>query len=237
MQRALRLIRRDPEITRCYWDKWDSTWYGELGATKAILNAGYNIDCLIHRYFNFNSHFVISFSQPRRTSPCVLHWWMVVSNLLQDFPSDWRAICICKTLPLYRILLPSHWLRPVQQFNKASCTKLTGNWSIYSWCTNMVTLHWHRGRLHFGQWALNISSHGFGCRFQGLDWRKKKNWECNQRMNPTGEKWMDGFTLSIYELMFVKLKDHLKFSTNSLALNAIKYSDWMDGLVSQHLLS
>ena len=111
MQRALRLIRRDPEITRCYWDKWDSTWYGELGATKAILNAGYNIDCLIHRYFNFNSHFVISFSQPRRTSPCVRHWWMVVSNLLQDFPSDWKILepyvyvrpCLYTALYFHRI--------------------------------------------------------------------------------------------------------------------------------------
>lgn len=51
-------------------------------------------------------------------------------------------------------------------------------------------------------------------------------------MNPTGEKWMDGHTLSQYEIMFVKVKDHLKFSTNSLTLNAIKTSDWMDGLVS-----
>lgn len=78
---------------------------------------------------------------------------------------------------------------------------------------------------------------GLPCRFQGVDWRKKKNWECNQRMNPTGEKWMDGFTLSQYELMFVKVKDHLRFSTNSLSLNAIKYSDWMDGLVSFYIPS
>ena len=44
-----KIIRRDAEITKCYWDKWDSTWYGELGATSAILNAGYNIDSFIHR--------------------------------------------------------------------------------------------------------------------------------------------------------------------------------------------
>lgn len=69
------------------------------------------------------------------------------------------------------------------------------------------------------------------CRFQGVDWRKKENWDCNQRMNPTGEKWMDGVTLSPHELMFVKVKDDLVHSTNSLALDAVKYSDWMDGLV------
>ena len=49
LQAALKIIRRDAEITKCYWDKWDSTWYGELGATSAILNAGYNIDSFIHR--------------------------------------------------------------------------------------------------------------------------------------------------------------------------------------------
>ena len=50
-------------------------------------------------------------------------------------------------------------------------------------------------------------------------------------MNPTGEKWMDGITLSPHELMFVKVKDYLLLSTNSLAITAAKYSDWMDGLV------
>lgn len=69
-------------------------------------------------------------------------------------------------------------------------------------------------------------------RFQGLDWRKKENWECNQRMNPTGEKWMDGFTVSPHEIMFVKVKDHLVHSTNTLSQTAAKYSDWIDGLVS-----
>jgi hypothetical protein len=50
-------------------------------------------------------------------------------------------------------------------------------------------------------------------------------------MNPTGEKWMDGTTLSPHELMFIKVKDHLLMSTNSLSKAAAKTSDWMDGLV------
>ena len=54
-------------------------------------------------------------------------------------------------------------------------------------------------------------------------------------MNPTGEKWMDGITLSPHELMFVKVKDYLRLSTNSLAITASKYSDWMDGMVSTQL--
>ena len=68
-----------------------------------------------------------------------------------------------------------------------------------------------------------------------MNWRDKANWECNQRMNPTGEKWMDGTTISPYEIMFVKVKDHLLHSTNSLALTAARYSDWIDGLVSPEL--
>lgn len=64
-----------------------------------------------------------------------------------------------------------------------------------------------------------------------MNWKDKANWGCNQRMNPTGEKWMDGITLSPHELMFVKVKDYLLLSTNSLAKTAAKYSDWMDGLV------
>ena len=49
LQEALKIIRRDAEITQCYWDKWDSHWHGELGASAAILNAGYNLDSFIHR--------------------------------------------------------------------------------------------------------------------------------------------------------------------------------------------
>lgn len=75
------------------------------------------------------------------------------------------------------------------------------------------------------------------CRFQGVNWRDKANWGCNQRMNPTGEKWMDGITISPHELMFVKVKDHLLLSTNSLAIAARKYSDWMDGLVRKSIIA
>jgi len=64
-----------------------------------------------------------------------------------------------------------------------------------------------------------------------VDWRNKTSWGCNQRMNPTGEKWMDGTTLSPHELMFIKVKDHLLLSTNSLSKAAARTSDWLDGLV------
>lgn len=56
LQEALKIIRRDAEITQCYWDKWDSHWHGELGASAAILNAGYNIDSFIHRQDSADGH-------------------------------------------------------------------------------------------------------------------------------------------------------------------------------------
>ena len=42
-------------------------------------------------------------------------------------------------------------------------------------------------------------------RYQGVDWRKQSNWACNQRLNPTGDFYFDGVTLSPYELVFVKV--------------------------------
>lgn len=75
------------------------------------------------------------------------------------------------------------------------------------------------------------------CRYQGVDWRKKGNWACNQRLNPTGEHYFDGITLSAYELMFVKVKDTLLHSSGTQAKTAVRLQEWMDGLVStlEHL--
>ena len=39
-----------------------------------------------------------------------------------------------------------------------------------------------------------------------MDWRKQGNWACNQRLNPTGDFYFDGVTLSVYELVFVKVR-------------------------------
>ena len=45
-------------------------------------------------------------------------------------------------------------------------------------------------------------------RYQGVDWRDKSNWHCNQRVNPYGEYYNDGVSLNPYEVMFVKVKAH-----------------------------
>ena len=50
------------------------------------------------------------------------------------------------------------------------------------------------------------------CRYQAVDWRKQGNWACNQRLNPTGDFYFDGVTLSPYELMFVKVPSWAELS-------------------------
>ena len=64
-----------------------------------------------------------------------------------------------------------------------------------------------------------------------MDWRKKENWGCNQHLNPTGDHAWDGETLSPYELLFVKVKEHLLNSMGTQAKTAVKYQEWMAGLV------
>lgn len=49
-QAALDILRRDAEVLKCYNDRWDAIWYAELGSSAAILNAGFNIASLLHRY-------------------------------------------------------------------------------------------------------------------------------------------------------------------------------------------
>ena len=49
-QAALDILRRDSEVLKCYNDRWDAIWYAELGSSAAILNAGYNIASILHRY-------------------------------------------------------------------------------------------------------------------------------------------------------------------------------------------
>lgn len=41
---------RDRHVFACHRDRWDTIYYSELGSSLAILNAGYNLDCLMLRY-------------------------------------------------------------------------------------------------------------------------------------------------------------------------------------------
>ena len=40
----------DPAVFQCYDNIHDTIWHSELGASLAILNAGYNLDSLMLRY-------------------------------------------------------------------------------------------------------------------------------------------------------------------------------------------
>jgi hypothetical protein len=42
--------------------------------------------------------------------------------------------------------------------------------------------------------------------WQGIDWRDRKNWDCNERMNPNYDKYYDGISISPFEVMFIEVK-------------------------------
>lgn len=44
------MLLQDPYVFACHRDRWDTIYYSELGASLAILKAGYNIDSLMLRY-------------------------------------------------------------------------------------------------------------------------------------------------------------------------------------------
>eukprot|EP00878_Enallax_costatus_P024831 GHUV01026523.1.p1 GENE.GHUV01026523.1~~GHUV01026523.1.p1 ORF type:complete len:299 (+),score=79.13 GHUV01026523.1:220-1116(+) len=47
---GLQLLLADSKVFACHKDRWDTIFYSELGSSKAILDAGYNIACLMLRY-------------------------------------------------------------------------------------------------------------------------------------------------------------------------------------------
>lgn len=49
-QVGLGVLLKDPRVFACYEDMHDTIWYSELGASLAILNAGFNLDSLMTRF-------------------------------------------------------------------------------------------------------------------------------------------------------------------------------------------
>eukprot|EP00884_Botryococcus_braunii_P023615 jgi/Botrbrau1/9938/Bobra.0012s0035.1 len=81
--------------------------------------------------------------------------------------------------------------------------------------------------------ALAILSAGYNIqsllqRYQGVDWRLRENWGCNQGINPTGQDAFDGVTLSPYEVLFVKAKESLVLSAQTITIEAVKLESWLD---------
>lgn len=50
LQVGLQVLLKDRHVFACHKDRWDTIYYSELGSSLAILQAGYNIDCLMLRY-------------------------------------------------------------------------------------------------------------------------------------------------------------------------------------------
>lgn len=74
------------------------------------------------------------------------------------------------------------------------------------------------------------SSHNlaaFMARYQGVDWRNTKNWDCNSRLNPVGEFFYDGSTITPFEVMFVTMNSMIVENNWSFARQAFLYQNWM----------
>ncbi len=53
-QEGLDIVRAANEVLQCYGDVYDAKYHSESGASRAILEAGKNIDCLMLRYGSVN---------------------------------------------------------------------------------------------------------------------------------------------------------------------------------------
>ncbi|GMH41199.1 hypothetical protein BSKO_09109 [Bryopsis sp. KO-2023] len=65
-------------------------------------------------------------------------------------------------------------------------------------------------------------------RYQGVDWRRKENWNCNDRMNPYLAKNYDGVFVNPLEVLFVKVKDQHAEGHVGTSTLARKYQQWME---------
>ncbi|CAF3821383.1 unnamed protein product [Rotaria sordida] len=66
-------------------------------------------------------------------------------------------------------------------------------------------------------------------KYQGWDFRKKENWDCNNRVSPIFiDNSIDGITHDPYELVFVKYKGLPPFDSD-LERRALVYQKWLEG--------
>ena len=61
-------------------------------------------------------------------------------------------------------------------------------------------------------------------RYQGYDWRDRRNWGCNNQKSPVGQGLFYNSTLSQYDLFFVKVKTSLLEAGDTAAQQAVKYT-------------
>ena len=149
----------DGNVFNCWDDRLDAIYHAELGASAAILRAGYNLDCLLQRC----------------EAPADLH-------VLQR----WH--------PAGKIL-----------------THITGSWD--TGCSVLLSILPNMQPL-----KLRVVR-----RYQGYDWRDRRNWGCNGKRSPVGRKFYNS-TLSVYDLFFVKVKTSLIEAGDIAAQQAVKFS-------------
>ena len=53
-QVALQILAQEGQVMQCHRDRWDAVFFGELGSSLAILNAGYNIDSFVVRWDGYS---------------------------------------------------------------------------------------------------------------------------------------------------------------------------------------
>jgi hypothetical protein len=63
-------------------------------------------------------------------------------------------------------------------------------------------------------------------RYQGVDWRDHKNWECNGQHNPFNQAAIDSLGLHPMELMFVKVKHYHARLEYPSTVAALQYDRW-----------
>ena len=76
------------------------------------------------------------------------------------------------------------------------------------------------------QLLLRATSQAVHCgvpRYQGYDWRDRRNWGCNNQKSPVGRKFYNS-TLSIFDLFFVKVKTSLIEAGDATAQQAVRFS-------------
>ena len=49
-QVGLGVLAADGNVFKCYEDMWDTIYYSEVGASRAVLGAGFSLDSLMLRY-------------------------------------------------------------------------------------------------------------------------------------------------------------------------------------------
>ena len=70
-QAALEVLYNDRAVLKCYKDDFDAHWHGVLGATLAVLEAGYNIGSLMTRYKGVDWRDMSTWDCNRRINPVV----------------------------------------------------------------------------------------------------------------------------------------------------------------------